>query len=140
MRQLFLASELLDLVVAEGEQDFDVLQTFRELCRLRVIDGDTVVVVSSRIADGHCDNIEVTGLRWNRLRRHDFFSYVPELARQFNIVGVEGEPPSLKPSSAGEACASGARCTSMKCREDGNCRRQGVDLISPCTSDTSLER
>lgn len=28
-------------------------------------------------------------------------------------------------------------CCNLRCAEDGICRRQGVDLITPCTSDTS---
>lgn len=37
-------------------------------------------------------------------------------------------PSSLFPSKA-------LFCISERCAEDGVCRRQGVDLISPCTTD-----
>lgn len=145
MRQLFLAAELTNLLLAETEQEFQLLNVFRKLVDVGLIAKDVIVVVTSSGSEGVCEKIEVTPLRWSRLRRHDFFSYAPELAIQFGIdventqennVGVQGEPPCPKPPSAGEACPSQANCISDWCWEDGICRRQGVDLISPCTTDS----
>lgn len=81
MRQLFLAAELLDLVIAESEQDFYVLEIFRKLVSGGLISRDAVIIVTSSVADGSCEKIEVSDLRWDRLRRHDFVSYVDNLHR-----------------------------------------------------------
>lgn len=159
MRQLFLATELTNLLLAETEQEFELLNVFRKLVDAGLIAKDVVVIVTSSGSEGVCEKIEVTPLRWSRLRRHDFFSYMPELAAQYGIdkknmqennVGVQGESPCPKPPSKakpsppkprapGEPCRGWWECTQKAmspCFEDGQCRRQGVDLISPCTTDS----
>jgi len=149
MKQLFLAAELLDLVIAESEQDFHVLEIFRKLVDNGLISRDAVIIVTSSIADGHCEKIEVTGLRWDRIRRHEFVSYVDYLHNRYRPVGYGAQAPSKAPSSGNRRYVqtgmpqrlrtcfpSQAPCVFDRCWEDGICRRQGVDLISPCTTDS----
>ena len=151
MQQLFLAAELANLMLAESDEEFQTLECFRQLVRAGLISPDHVIIVSSNVADGCCENIEVTGLRWSRLRRHDFYSYVDNLHRELITQveksqgdfsgGVQGAQPRCPKQVGSEASPQKPiLCCSDKCQEDGVCRRQGVDLISPCTSDTSLER
>lgn len=137
MRQLFLVGELLDLGVSESDQEFQALVVLAALAKNRLVSRDSVVEITSGDGEGR-EKIEVLPIRWNRLRRHDFFSYADNLLREYSVVGVEGESPSPKPSLASGACPSGAPCNNDRCCEDGVCRRQGVDLISPCISDSHL--
>lgn len=139
---LFLASEFLDLAVAENDEEFEGLQMFRKLVEYGFISRDAVLECSGTRNEHGREIFQIYPLQWSRLRRHEFFSYVNILHRQYNTeggsveahnekkVGGIGDHPYPKPLLRRPlACPSEAVCKHLGCWEDGVCRGDG-ELIA----------
>lgn len=135
---LFLVSELLNLDVCEGDEQFATAQLLRECVRVGLFTIDHVLETDGSLDEHGRERYEVLPIKWSRLRRHDFHSYRDQLHRElYGMVekspndfsgGVQGAQPPCPKQVASEACPSGASCTSLKCAEDGVCRRTGDRL------------
>lgn len=80
---LFLVGELLDLDLQEDDHEFEVLQVLLRGLRLGLWTREHVCEVRSVALgpDGKQFDtvIKVTGLKWQRFRRHDFLQWAAEV-------------------------------------------------------------